>query len=106
MVLVIICDLTFSDIDASLKFKTFNNRLQYGRGCCYNRPCGTVPVLLDTVLVLEVSFFNVAEPKLFVPALAFKKFWRRLRLQLCNYLFAQLLNKKLGFSFFLGKNII
>ncbi len=44
---------------------------------------------------------SVAEPKLrFVsaPAPTFKKFPLRLRLQLCGYLFLQLLNKKVDFS--------
>ncbi len=54
---------------------------------------------------------SVAEPKLFVlaPALAptFKKFPLRLllRLKLCGYLFSQLLNEKVDFSWLLGKNI-
>jgi hypothetical protein len=56
----------------------------------------------------SLVFSSVVEPKLFVsaPALAltFKKFRLQsrlqLRLQLCNYLFAQLLNQKVDFSCF------
>jgi hypothetical protein len=52
---------------------------------------------------------SVAEPKLFVlaaaPAPTFKKFPLRLwlRLELCGYLFSQLLNEKVDFSRLLGK---
>jgi hypothetical protein len=37
---------------------------------------------------------SVVEPKFFVSVPAFKKFRLWLRVQLCNYLFAQLLNLK------------
>ncbi len=54
------------------------------------------------VLITQPS---VTELKLYVPALTFKKFWNRLRLELYGYLFSQLLNEKVGFSWLLGKNI-
>jgi hypothetical protein len=42
---------------------------------------------------------SVAEPKLFILALA------PARLELCGYLFSQVLNEKVDFSWLFGKNI-